>query len=122
MIVDKCRNLKEMYNLYNSCDNSRLPNVLSILSINSHRCFYDENDGALVGCIYLENENDKVMLSGFGRRKSMDDIVEAISYILKLNKNIDIYSRTTKRNAKLVLLRAGFEKISDELLIRKAVK
>ena len=68
----------------------------------------------------LENEDGKVMLSGFARRRSYSQILEAIEYILKLNPSLDIYSRTTKLTARYALTGAGFEKIDDELYIRRA--
>lgn len=121
MIVDKCRDLTEFYDLYNSCDSERLADPDGILKLDDYyRCFYDDK-GKLVGCIYLEDEEGKTMLSGFGRRKSYNLIVEAIEYILWCNPKLDIYSRTTKLSARYALRRAGFKKIDDELYIRKAV-
>lgn len=120
MIVDKCRNLEELKELYKLCDNERLARLENILNLPTHCCFYD-NKNKLVGLIYLEDEDGKVMLSGFGRRKSYDLIIEAIQHILWCNPELDIYSRTTKLSARYALRKAGFKKLDDELYVRKAV-
>lgn len=121
MIVDKCRDKTEFYNLHGSCDQERLPNPNDILALTTYRCFYDEDTKELLGCIYLEDEDGKLMLSGFSKRDNYKNIIEAIRFILDLNPTLDIYSRTTKLNAKIVLRHAGFKKIDSELYIRKAV-
>lgn len=115
MIIDKIRDIKEFEDLYNSIDHSNLPKVTDLINTKDYLfCFYEEN---LLGCIYLELRNKKIFLSGFSKPKQLNKVIEAINHICNYFKE-DIYSDTPFKHAKLVLIRCGFKKITENILKR----
>lgn len=121
MIVDRCRDIEEFKRVHSECENDRIPSAESILALNEYCfCFYRKKTGKLVGCIYLEDDEGRVCLSGFCSRKNYDIVIKAIKFISNLFHKDDLYSLTDKKSAIMVLLRCGFKKIDDETYLRKA--
>lgn len=120
MIVDRCLDIDEFIDFYKKYATENIARADAILdNWDYHFCFYDD-EIKLTGCIYLHDEDGKVMLSGFSKPKNYDIIIKAIKFISNLMRADTLYSRTNVKSAKLVLLRAGFTKIDDTLFIRKA--
>ena len=121
MIVSRCRDIEEFKRVHSECENDRIPSAESILALNEYCfCFYDKNTGKLLGCIYLEDDNGRVCLSGFSVRKNYRVVIKAIKFISSLFHKDNLYALTDKKSAILVLLRCGFKKIDDETYLRKA--
>lgn len=121
MIVSRCRDIEEFKKVHAQCENDRIPSAESILALNEYCfCFYDKNTGKLLGCIYLEDDNGRVCLSGFSVRKNYRVVIKAIKFISSLFHEDNLYALTDKKSAILVLLRCGFKKIDDETYLRKA--
>ena len=121
MIVSRCRNIEEFERVHAQCENDRIPSAESILALNEYCfCFYSKDTGKLLGCIYLEDDNGRVCLSGFSVRKNYRVVIKAIKFISNLFHEDNLYALTDKKSAILVLLRCGFKKIDDETYLRKA--
>lgn len=121
MIVSRCRDIEEFKKVHAQCANDRIPSAESILALNDYCfCFYSEDTGKLLGCIYLEDDNGRVCLSGFSVRKNYDNVIRAIKLISDFFHEDDLYALTDKKSAIMVLLRCGFKKIDDETYLRKA--
>ena len=121
MIVSRCRDIEEFKKVHAQCENDRIPSAESILALNEYCfCFYDKNTGKLLGCIYLEDDNGRVCLSGFSVRKNYRVVIKAIKFISSLFHEDNLYALTDKKSAILVLLRCGFKKIDNETYLRKA--
>lgn len=121
MIVSRCRDIEEFKRVHSECENDRIPSAESILALNEYCfCFYDKDTGKLLGCIYLEDDNGRVCLSGFSVRKNYRVVIKAIKFISSLFHEDNLYALTDKKSAILVLLRCGFKKIDDETYLRKA--
>lgn len=121
MIISKCRDIEEFKRVHAECENDRIPSAESILALDNYCfCVYGELTGKLLGCIYLEDDNGRVCLSGFSVRKNYDIVIKAIKFISYLFHEDDLYSLTDKKSAIMVLLRCGFKKIDDETYLRKA--
>ena len=120
MIVSRCRDIEEFKKVHAQCENDRTPSAESILALDKYCfCFYRDN-GEFVGCIYLEDDEGRVCLSGFAKPKSYDIVIQAIKFISSLFHEDNLYALTDKKSAILVLLRCGFKKIEDETYLRKA--
>ena len=121
MIVSRCRDIEEFKRVHSECENDRINTAENILrNWDYHFCFYDENTNKLVGCIYIEEDEGKTCLSGFSIKKNYNNVIEAIKWVSDFMRKDDLYSHTTEKCAKIVLLRCGFKKISDDWFIRKA--
>lgn len=121
MIVSRCRDIEEFKRVHAQCENDRIPSAESILALDKYCfCFYSKDTGKLLGCIYLEDDNGRVCLSGFSVRKNYDNVIMAIKLISDIFHEDDLYSLTNKKSAIMVLLRCGFKKIDDETYLRKA--
>ena len=121
MIVSRCRDIEEFKRVHAQCENDRIPSAESILALNEYCfCFYSKDTGKLLGCIYLEDDNGRVCLSGFSVRKNYRVVINAIKFISSLFHEDNLYALTNKKSAILVLLRCGFKKIDDETYLRKA--
>ena len=121
MIVSRCRDIEEFKKVHAQCENDRIPSAEGILALDKYCfCFYSKDTGKLLGCIYLEDDNGRVCLSGFSVRKNYDIVIRAIKLISDIFHEDDLYSLTDKKSAIMVLLRCGFKKIDDETYLRKA--
>ena len=81
-------------------------------------CFYGEEKGDLRGYIVMHKHENKLYLSGASCRKNMPDNIQAIIKVCNAF-NEDIYSYTENKAAKVLLKKAGFQKISDNEFMRK---
>ena len=121
MIVSRCRDIEEFKRVHAQCENDRIPSAESILALNEYCfCFYSKDTGKLLGCIYLEDDNGRVCLSGFSVRKNYRVVIKAIKFISSLFHEDNLYALTNKKSAIMGLLRCGFKKIDDETYLRKA--
>lgn len=121
MIVSRCRDIAEFKQVHSECANERIPLAEDILKIWDYVfCFYDEETKKMLGCIYLEDDNGRLCLSGFSTRKQYKKVLEAIQHVSNLVREHDLYAITDKKSAIIVLLRCGFKKIDDETYLRKA--
>lgn len=121
MIVSRCRDIEEFKKVHAQCDNGCISTAENLLALGDYCfCFYSKDTGKLLGCIYLEDDNGRVCLSGFSVRKNYDIVIRAIKLISDIFHKDDLYSLTDKKSAIMVLLRCGFKKIDDETYLRKA--
>ena len=121
MIVSRCRDIEEFKKVHAQCDNGCISNAENLLALGDYCfCFYSKDTGKLLGCIYLEDDNGRVCLSGFSVRKNYDIVIRAIKLISDVFHEDDLYSLTDKKSAIMVLLRCGFKKNDDETYLRKA--
>ena len=121
MIVSRCRDIEEFKKVHAQCDNGCISTAENLLALGDYCfCFYSKDTGKLLGCIYLEDDNGRVCLSGFSVRKNYDIVIRAIKLISDVFHEDDLYSLTDKKSAIMVLLRCGFKKIDDETYLRKA--
>ena len=121
MIIDHCRDISELIRLYDSIDNSNLPELQKILNLKDFCfCFYEEETDRLLGCIYLEDKEGKTFLSGFSIRKNYKNVLEAITTICEHFKDENIYSETPFKHAKYVLKKCGFTEYKDNILIKRS--
>ena len=121
MIVSRCRDIEEFKKVHAQCDNGCISTAENLLALGDYCfCFYSKDTGKLLGCIYLEDDNGRVCLSGFSVRKNYDIVIKAIKLISDIFHEDDLYSLTDKKSAIMVLLRCGFKKIDDETYLRKA--
>lgn len=117
MIIDHCRDERELFDLYTT---RPMPNQYDfewLMGNPNLFCFYDEKQGFLAGFITVQNENNKLTLSGTAIRGIMPDIVQSIIKICDAF-NEDIYSYTTLRHAGLVLRKAGFKHTKNNEYVR----
>lgn len=108
-------NYRECEVLYN--ENCRfMHNSCSFKDIvyNSHFYSFYKND-ILVGCVYVVNEDGKLFLNGFSKRKNHKFNIEAVKKVLSFY-NCEIYAKTVNKTAKFLLKKCGFVLIfiSDE--------
>ena len=121
MIVSRCRDIEEFKKVHAQCDNGCISTAENLLALGDYCfCFYSKDTGKLLGCIYLEDDNGRVCLSGFSVRKNYDIVIRAIELISDIFHEDDLYSLTDKKSAIMVLLRCGFKKIDEETYLRKA--
>ena len=121
MIVSRCRDIEEFKKVHAQCDNGCISTAENLLALGDYCfCFYSKDTGKLLGCIYLEDDNGRVCLSGFSVRKNYDIVIRAIKLISDVFHEDDLYALTDKKSAIMVLLRCGFKKIDDETYLRKA--
>lgn len=121
MIVSRCRDIEEFKRVHAQCDNGCISTAENLLALGDYCfCFYSKDTGKLLGCIYLEDDNGRVCLSGFSVRKNYNIVIRAIKLISDIFHEDDLYSLTDKKSAIMVLLRCGFKKIDDETYLRKA--
>lgn len=121
MIVSRCRDIEEFKKVHAQCDNGCISTAENLLALGDYCfCFYSKDTGKLLGCIYLEDDNGRVCLSGFSVKKNYNNVIKAIKLISDFFHKDDLYSLTNKKSAIMVLLRCGFKKIDDETYLRKA--
>lgn len=121
MIIDHCRDEKELYELYTL---RPMPNQydFEFLMRNPNLfCFYDEKIGFLRGFITVQTEDiegeRRLTLSGTSIRGNMPDNIDAIISVCEAF-NDDMYAVTPLRHAELILRRAGFQKLKDQIFVR----
>lgn len=124
MIIDRVRDIEEFMQLYFSRPMPNQYDIDFLLENPNLFCFYDEEKGFLRGFITIQKEefeelgNKKVLtLSGTSVKKNMPDNIRAIIKVCEAF-NEDIYSYTPLKHAKLVLKKAGFKKIKENIYMR----
>lgn len=121
MIIDHCRNREEFEKLYNDRPMPNQYDIDFLLNNPMLFCLYDDdNDGGLKAYITVQKEDNELTLSGASYPKNMPDNTQ---FIIKVCNAIsdDIYSYTDKKEAALMLRKAGFKKVSDNKYLKKAV-
>lgn len=119
MIIDHCKDIEEFKTLYEdrSMDDGQFT-IEHILNNPNLFCFYGEKDNKLKGFIFITQDDKKrLFLSGAAIRKNMSDNIKAIIKICNAF-NDDMYSDTDKKEAQIVLLKAGFKKIGTNFYMR----
>lgn len=76
--------------------------------------FYD--DKVLVGCIYVYKKKEKLYLNGFAQRGFHLFNIEAVKKVLKWFRS-DIYAEARHKTSRLLLLRCGFCRESENLFV-----
>lgn len=125
MIIDHVRDKDEFIKLYNERPLPFHYGIDFILNNPFLFCLYDDdNDGALKAYITIHYEGEELTLSGASVRKNMPDNTQFIIKVCNAFKE-DIYSYTHKKEAALMLRKAGFVKIgkdeNDDKYIRKYI-
>lgn len=122
MIIDHCRDREEFEKLYNERPMPYQYDIDFLLKNPMLFCLYDDDkDGALKAYITIQREDGELTLSGASYRKNMPDNERFIIMVCEAIDD-DIYAYTTKKEAALMLRKAGFKKIDDTKYIRKYKK
>ena len=119
MIIDHIRDLKEFWRFYNQHpmpEDAQYDFDFLVENPNLY-CFYDEKTGELKAYITIQKENDLLTLSGASCRKNFPENINAIIRICEA-QNEDIYAKTKVKQAKLLLRKAGFKQIEQDLFVR----
>ena len=119
MILDHCRDKKELYELYKNRPMDDGIFDFDFIVNNPHLyCFYDRDKGYLKGYANIyKNETGNLYFSGAGVRKNMSENINAIIKVCEAY-NEDMYAETDKKEAIICLLKAGFKKIKENLFVR----
>lgn len=119
MIIDHIRDMNEFKKLYESRPlGDGQYTFKHIINNPALFCFYGEDDNKLKGYIFVtQDEEKRLFLSGASVRKNMPDNVKAIITICEAFEQ-DMYSDTDKKEAQIVLLKAGFKKIDTNFYKR----
>ena len=119
MILDHCRDKKELYELYKNRPMDDGIFDFDFIANNPHLyCFYDEDKGYLKGYANIyEDEQGRLYLSGASIRKNMSENINAIIKLCKAYKK-NVYAETDKKEAIYCLIKAGFKKIKENLYMR----
>lgn len=117
MIIDRIRNLEEFKTLYESRPMPRQYDFDFLVGNPNLFCFYDEITGRLRGYITVQIEDGELTLSGASVRKNMSDNINAIISVCNAFDE-PIYSYTEKKEAAMVLKKAGFVKLNKETYVR----
>jgi hypothetical protein len=120
MIIDHCRDkeeFKEFFYKYPMDDG--IYSLDFILNNPNLFCFYNEENGKLEAFISVcTDETKRLLLSGAGRRKNMQENINAVKMVCNIFDE-DMYAETDKKPARILLLKAQFEKIDNNLYRRK---
>ena len=119
MIIDKCRDKKELYDFFINRPMDDGIFDFEFISNNPHLyCFYDEKKGYLKGYANIYRDEEKrLLLSGAGVRKNMPDNINAIIMLCDAYDE-DMYADTDKKEAEYCLRKAGFKKFKGNLFKR----
>lgn len=121
MIIDHCRNEKELYELYSLRPMPEQYDFKFLIQNPNLFCFYDEKLGFLRGFITVQYEEidgvNRLTFSGTSIRGNMPDNINAIITICNAF-NEDMYAVTVLKHAELTLRRAGFKKLKENVLVR----
>lgn len=113
MIVDHIRDLKEFKNLYESRPMPIQYDFNWLVNNPNLFCFYNEEKPYnLVGFITVQVEEGELTLSGTSIRKNYINNIEAIEFVCGVFKQ-DIYAYTHKKEAGIVLKKAGFKRVHN---------
>lgn len=73
-------------------------------------------DKVLVGCIYVYEKQKKLFMNGFAKRGFHEFNLQAVKKIFEWFSS-DIYAESIRKPAIYLLLKCGFERISDNLFV-----
>ena len=120
MIIDRCRDEKEFKDFfYKYPMDDGIYSLDFILNNPNLFCFYNEENGKLEAFISVcTDETKRLLLSGAGRRKNMQENINAVKMVCNIFDE-DMFAETDKRPAQILLLKAQFEKIDNNLYRRK---
>lgn len=122
MIIDHVRDKDEFIKLYNERPLPFQYDIDFLLNNPLLFCLYDDDkDGALKAYITVQREDGELTLSGASYRKNMPDNTQFIIMVCKAITD-DIYAYTFKKEAALMLLKAGFKKIGTENGLNKYIR
>lgn len=104
---------KKLYKKYQGliCDDASFNQVIKNTFFYS---FYDNKN--LIGCIYIFEKQKKIFMNGFARRGYHNFNVQAVKRIFEWFDS-DIYAESKQKPAIYLLLKCGFQKISDNLFV-----
>lgn len=112
MIIDHIRDLEEFRTFYNTY---KMPNQYDFdWLINNPNLFCVYNDNGLCGYITVQREDNLLTLSGASIRKNMAENVRFINMVCDAFDE-DMYAFTKVRPAQMVLLKAKFKKVDNNL-------
>lgn len=115
MIIDHIRDLEEFRTFYNTY---KMPNQYDFdWLINNPNLFCVYNDNGLCGYITVQREDNLLTLSGASIRKNMAENVRFINMVCDAFDE-DMYAFTEVRPAQMVLLKAKFKKVDNNLYRR----
>ena len=119
MIIDHIRDINEFEKFfYDHPMNDGLYSFDFIKNNPNLFCFYNEVTGVLEGYISITADKDEnLFLSGAAIRKNMQENINAIKKICDAFPK-DMYAETDLKPAKIVLLKAEFQKIDNNLYRR----
>lgn len=114
MIIDKCRDKKEFKKFFIDHPMNDGQYSYEFIVNNPYLfCFYNETTGILEGYISITADKEQnLFLSGAAIRKNMRENINAINMVCDFFP-CDMYSETDKKEAVLILLKAGFKKIDN---------
>lgn len=119
MIIDHIRDLTEFWRFYNKYpmpEDAQYDFEFIVNNPNLY-CFYDVITEELKAYITIQREDDKLTLSGASCRKNFLDNINAIIKVCNAQAE-DVYAITKVKQAKLLLRKAGFKKIGQDLFVR----
>ncbi len=119
MIIDHIRDLTEFWRFYNRYSMPEEVQYEFEFVVNNPNlyCFYDEKTEKLKAYITIQKEDGKLTLSGASCRKNFLDNINAIIKVCNAQTE-DVYAITKVKQAKLLLRKAGFKKIEQDLFVR----
>lgn len=121
MIIEHCRDIEEFRKLYESRPMPVQYDFEFLINNPLLFCFYGEEDKKLKAYLTIQKENiddtEYLTLSGASIRKNMSDNINAIVSVCKAIKQ-DIWALTKVKPAEVVLRRAGFKKVKENLYKR----
>ena len=119
MIIDHVRDKEEFKKLYNDRPMSRPYDIDFLLNNPMLFCLYDDDkNGELKAYITIQREYGELTLSGASYRKNMPENEKFIIMVCKAIDE-DLYAYTEKKEAALMLRKAGFKKIDNDKYLRK---
>lgn len=119
MIIDRIRDIEEFKKFfYDHPMNDGLYSYDFIKNNPYLFCFYNENTGVLEGYISITaDKEENLFLSGAAIRKNMQENINAIKMVCDAFPT-DMYAETDLKPAQIVLLKAEFQKIDNNLYRR----
>lgn len=117
MIIDHCRDEKELFELYSSRPMPCQYDFEFLMQNPNLFCAYDEKQGFLTGFITIQLEDGELTLSGTSVPKKMPDNIDFIIKVCEAFKD-DMYSYTPLRHAGLLLRKAGFKYLGNNKYVR----
>ena len=102
--------------LYKKCQ-KLVGDDVSFNQIIKNTFFYSfYNSKNLIGCIYIYEKQKKLFMNGFAKRGFHEFNLKAVKKIFEWF-NTDIYAESKQKPAIYLLLKCGFQKISDNLFV-----